>query len=128
MYVTEWANAEKSILNQQIKGPLSAEEMRHGLDQIYILLDSVNHKVFIVTTVSQWLWLPKEFGSIARDFDKNVHDNLALHIIVGNSHTLRIGMNLLSIVAPRSFQFARVVSNQDEAYKLIAQYQQRVAI
>ena len=128
MYINEWDNADKTIVKQTVSGRISAEEMRQGMIQLGEMIDSVDHEVFMITVVDNWIWLPKEFGSIVRDYDAHFRKNLVLQLIVGNSLTLRIGMNLASIVAPQSFKQSRMVKSEAEAYELIAQYQQGIPV
>lgn len=128
MYINEWDNADKTIVKQTVSGRISAEEMRQGMIQLGEMIDSVDHEVFMITVVDNWIWLPKEFGSIVRDYDAHFRKNLVLQLIVGNSLTLRIGMNLASIVAPQSFKQSRMVKSETEAYELIAQYQQGIPV
>ena len=78
----------------------------------------------MITVVDNWIWLPKDFGSIVRDYDAHFRKNLVLQLVVGSSYTLRLAMNLASIVAPQSFERSRMVKSEAEAYELIAQYQQ----
>lgn len=124
MYINKWDNADKTIVKQTVSGRISAEEMRQGMIQLGEMIDSVDHDVFMITIVDNWIWLPKEFGSIVRDYDAHFRKNLVLEVIVGSSHTLRLAMNLASIVAPRSFKLSRVVKSEDEAYQLITEYRQ----
>jgi len=128
VYINEWDNADKTIVKQTVSGRISAEEMRQGMIQLGEMIDSVDHEVFMITVVDNWIWLPKEFGSIVRDYDAHFRKNLVLQLIVGNSLTLRIGMNLASIVAPQSFKQSRMVKSETEAYELIAQYQQGIPV
>ena len=124
MYINEWDNADKTIVTQTVAGRISAEEMRQGMIQLGEMIDSVDHDVFMITVVDNWIWLPKDFGSIVRDYDAHFRKNLVLQLVVGSSYTLRLAMNLASIVAPQSFERSRMVKSEAEAYELIAQYQQ----
>lgn len=124
MYINTWDNADKTIVKQTVSGRISAEEMRQGMIQLGEMIDSVDHDVFMITVVDNWIWLPKDFGSIVRDYDAHFRKNLVLQLIVGSSYTLRLAMNLASIVAPQSFELSRMVKSEAEAYELIAQYQQ----
>lgn len=124
MYINTWDNADKTIVKQTVSGRISAEEMRQGMIQLGEMIDSVDHDVFMITVVDNWIWLPKDFGSIVRDYDAHFRKNLVLQLIVGSSYTLRLAMNLASIVAPQSFELSRMVKSEAEAYELIAKYQQ----
>lgn len=119
VFVAEWANAEKTILRQTIQPPTTYEELGEGLEYVYAMLDSVDHHVIIITKLDPWLAMPKDVIAIGRRIEMNERDNLVLHVVVGTSHVLRVGLTLARIVAPKALSKVRVVASDADANAVV---------
>jgi hypothetical protein len=121
--VVTWGNPEKTIIVSAFNGEWMLEDSHNMIDEMYKMTSSVTHTVHVVLDFTNSLSSPAKMLSSGSHIEKRKSSNSGVSIIVkANGFIKAITQLIMKLFVSNGKLY--FVDTLDEAYQIVAQYEQ----
>jgi hypothetical protein len=113
-----WHDEQHNIVRQHFQSGFTLAESRVAILRARALIDSVSHKVCLLTEIGQPLILPKGYLNELRHTAPGIRDNELIHVIVGAGIMVRSIMNLATRMNIPNVKYIRLADSIEHGLTL----------
>ena len=116
-----WKDASHTIIYCEFDAEWTLDEFHRYIDDIYALMTSVTHPVYLIHDYSKSRVPPRQWLSAGRHAQQRQTDNTALSIVVGGNSFVKVMLNVAQSLFLKNLPI-RAVDTLEQAYGLIAKH------
>jgi hypothetical protein len=122
----KWDNAEKTIIYYTFDGAWTWDEFNAVYQEVYAMLDTVQHKVHAIVDLRNSRLLPRDTLTQMRRLTYEQHENGGLTVFITTNAFAKTLYSILSNLYRRAREIFRLASTPQAAYNILHEYDKSV--